>query len=56
MMFAALEGWRQVKVTDRHAAIDYAHVLRELSDSHFPAAGKLVLLQHKLDTHKPACL
>ncbi|MGC1859939.1 MAG: hypothetical protein WA733_02125, partial [Methylocystis sp.] len=24
MMFAPLEGWRHVKVTDRHAAIDYA--------------------------------
>jgi DDE superfamily endonuclease len=29
MMFAPLEGWRRVKVTDRHAAVDYAHVLRE---------------------------
>ncbi len=28
MMFAPLEGWRYVKVTDRHTAIDYAHVLR----------------------------
>ena len=27
MMFAPLEGWRHVKVTDRHAAIDYAHAL-----------------------------
>ena len=51
-----LEGWRQVKVTDRHAAIDYAHVLRELSNSHFPAAGKLVLVQDNLSTHKPASL
>jgi len=24
MMFAPLDGWRHVKVTDRHAAIDYA--------------------------------
>ena len=56
MMFAPLEGWRQVKVTDRHAAIDYAHVLRELSNSHFPAAGKLVLVQDNLSTHKPASL
>ena len=35
MMFAPLEGWRQVKVTDRHTAIDYAHVLRDISDTHF---------------------
>src|SRR5258705_8635806 len=25
MMFAPLEGWRHVKVTDRHTAVDYAH-------------------------------
>jgi hypothetical protein len=36
MVFAPLEGWRHVKVTDRHTAIDYAHVLRDLSDTHFP--------------------
>ena len=40
MMFAPLEGWRNVKVTDRHAAVDYAHVLKELSDVHFPAPNK----------------
>jgi len=28
MMFAPLEGWRHVKVTDRHTAVDYAHVLK----------------------------
>ena len=36
MMFAPLEGWRHVKVTDRHAAVDYAQVLKELSDTHYP--------------------
>jgi len=29
MMFAPLEGRRHVNVTDRHAAVDYAHVLKE---------------------------
>jgi hypothetical protein len=24
MLFAPLEGWRHVKVTDRHTAVDYA--------------------------------
>ena len=33
MMFAPLEGWRHVKVTDRHTAVDYAHVLKDLADS-----------------------
>ena len=45
MMFAPLEGWRHVKVSDRHTAIDYAHTLRDLSDVHFPNAAKIVLVQ-----------
>jgi DDE superfamily endonuclease len=56
MMFAPLEGWRHVKVTDRHAAIDYAHALKDLSDTHFPNAAKIVLVQDNLNTHKPASL
>ena len=56
MMFAPLEGWRCVKVTDRHAAIDYAHVLKDLSDTHFPEAAKIVLVQDNLSTHTPASL
>jgi DDE superfamily endonuclease len=56
MMFAPLEGSRHVKVTDRHAAVDYAQVLKELSDTHFPKAEKIVLVQDNLSTHKPASL
>ena len=56
MVFAPLEGWRHVKVTDRHTAIDYAHVLRDLSDTHFPDAVKIVLVQDNLNIHKPASL
>ncbi len=43
MLFAPLEGWRQVKVTDRHAAVDYAQILKDLADTHFPEARKIVL-------------
>src|SRR4030088_2530207 len=56
MVFAPLEGWRHVKVSDRHTAIDYAHTLRDLSDVHFPDAAKIVLVQDNLNTHKPASL
>jgi hypothetical protein len=56
MMFTPLEGWRHVKVTDRHAAIDYAHVLKDLSDIHFPGAAKIVLVQDNLSTHTAASL
>jgi len=56
MLFAPLEGWRHVKVTDRHAAADYAHVLRDLSDVHFADVEKIVLVQDNLSTHTTASL
>ena len=56
MMFAPLEGWRHVKVTDRHSAVDYAHVLKELADVRFAKAKKIVLMEDNLNTHKPASL
>ncbi|MGH6869485.1 MAG: transposase, partial [Methylocella sp.] len=67
MMFAPLEGWRHGKVTGRHTAVDYAHTLKDLSDSHFPDARKIILVQDNsprpggvrraaLNTHKPASL
>jgi hypothetical protein len=56
MTFAPLEGWRHVEVTDRHAAVDYAHLLRDLSDRWFPNATKIALVQDNLSTHKPASL
>jgi hypothetical protein len=56
MMFAPLEGWRHVKVTDRHTAIDYAHALKDIADTHFPDAAKIVLVQDNLSTHTAASL
>ena len=56
MLFAPLEGWRHVKVTERRTAVDYAHVLKELSDIHFAGAEKIVLVQDNLNTHTPASL
>ena len=56
MIFAPLEGWRHVEVTDRHTGVDYAQILKDLSDTHFPRAKKIVLVQDNLNTHKPASL
>ena len=56
MLFAPLEGWRHVEVTDRHAAVDYAHILKDVSDHWFPNAAKIALVQDNLSTHKPASL
>ena len=56
MLFAPLEGWRHVEVTDRHTAVDYAHLLKQVSDTWFPNAPKIALVQDNLSTHKPASL
>lgn len=56
MMFAPLEGWRHVKVTDRRTSVDYAFALKDLADIHFPDAVKITLVQDNLNTHKPASL
>ena len=56
MMFAPLEGWRRIEVTDCRASVDYAKVLKDLSDVHFPAAAKIVLVQDNLSTHPAASL
>ena len=54
MLFAPLQGWRHVEVTDRRTAADYAQLLKALSDQHFPGVSKIVLVQDNLSTHKPA--
>ncbi len=56
MLFAPLEGWRHIKVIKRRTAIDYAHVLKDLADTHFAGAGKIILVQDNLNTHCPASL
>jgi hypothetical protein len=56
MLFAPLEGWRHVEVTAQRTAIDYAHILKDLADTHFPAASKIVLVQDNLNTHRQASL
>ena len=46
-------GWRNVKVTDRRAAVDYAHCMRELVDVHYPDAACIRVVQDNLSIHKP---
>ena len=56
MVFAPLEGWRHIEVTNRRTAIDYANILRDLADIHFAKAERIILVQDNLNTHKPASL
>lgn len=55
MLFAPLEGWRNVKVTDHHTREDWAQVIKELVDEHFPEK-KVVLVMDNLNTHKVSSL
>ena len=52
---AARRG-RHVEVTDRHTAVDYAHVLKDLADRHFPHTKTIVLVQDNLNIHSKASL
>ena len=51
MLFAPLEGWRHVKVTDRHTKVDWAEVIKERVDEHYPKK-KIILVMDNLNTHK----
>src|SRR6267154_4677113 len=56
MMFAPLEGWRHVEVTDRHTAVDYAHILKDLADLYFSNAKTIILVQDNLNIHAKGSL
>jgi len=51
MLSAPLEGWRHVKVTDRHTKQDWAQLIKELVDEHYPDK-KIILVMDNLNTHK----
>ncbi len=56
MVSAPLIGWRHVKVTDRHTCHDWAELMREIVDVHFPNAQRVVVVMDNLNTHKPSSL
>jgi hypothetical protein len=56
MVFEPLAGQRRVTVTARRTAVDFAHLLREVSDTQYPHAEKIVLVMDNLNTHKLASL
>jgi hypothetical protein len=56
MMFEPLVGRREVLVTERRTAVDYAEAIQHLVDVSYPRAEKIVLMQDNLNTHKLASL
>lgn len=51
-----LAGKRSVRVTERRAALDFAHELRRIVMDDYPQAEVVVLITDNLNTHTPAAL
>ena len=56
MLFAPLEGWRRVAVTDRRTRADWARVVKQLVEEDYPDKDRIVLVLDNLNTHHPASL
>jgi len=51
-----LAGHREVRVTKRRTAVDFAEQLRELVEAAYPHAEKIVLVTDNLNIHSPSAL
>ena len=56
MMIDRRRGWRRAKVTERRCNQDYALLMRDLVDVHYPDADIIRVVQDNLNTHKPESL
>lgn len=56
MAFEPLAGKQHVRVTERKTGIEFAQMLRIISDECYPKARRLVLVCDNLSTHTPAVL
>jgi transposase len=54
--FQPLAGWRHVKLTERRTKIDFAYCMRDLTNTFFPQADTIRVVQDNLNTHTPASL
>jgi len=51
MVAEPLKGWRRVCVRERKTKVDWAQVMREVLDEHYPDAKKVILVCDNLNTH-----
>ena len=56
MLFQPSAGWRLTKVTAQRKQADFAELMRQLVDVHFPAATKIRVVLDNLNIHSPASL
>ena len=56
MLFAPLEGWRRVEVTDRRTKADWARVVKQLVDEDYPHKDRIVRVRDNLNPPtRPRC-
>jgi hypothetical protein len=51
-----LRGWRHVTVSDHRTRVDFATVIKDLVDVHYPHAERIILVLDNLNIHSPASL
>ena len=51
-----LTGRRHVEVTEHRTKLDWARVVKDLVDTHYPDAERIVLVMDNLNVHTPAAL
>jgi hypothetical protein len=56
LWYEPLQSRRHVEVTDHRTRVDFAQILKDLVDVHYPDAVKIVLVCDNLNTHSPASL
>ena len=56
MLFAPLEGWRRVEVTERRTRVDWARVVRKLVDEEYADRERIVLVMDNLNPRHPSSL
>jgi len=54
MLFEPLAGKRHIQTSGHRTAVDWAHVMKFLSDALYPEAELIVLVMDNLNTHKLA--
>lgn len=56
LMCAPHLGWRHVTVADQRTRVEWAHVMRDLVDAHFPTAERIIVVLDNLNTHSLGAL
>ena len=56
LFYEPLGGQREVAVSDRRTAVDWAQQIKHLVEERHPTAERIVLVMDQLNTHSPASL